>query len=52
MNLTFYEELYYGDTKNVLKNSSIDLGWVDLTKFDNNRKYRGNLYSPHTKKVI
>lgn len=52
MNLSFYEELYYGDTKNTLKNSGIDLDWVDLTKFDNSRKYRGNLYSPHTKKVI
>lgn len=52
MNLTSYEELYYGDTKSVLKNSSIDLDWVDLTKFDNNRKYRGNLYSPYTKKII
>lgn len=52
MNLSFYEELYYGDTKNTLKNSGIDLDWVDLTKFDNSRKYRGNLYSPHTKKFI
>ena len=52
MNLTSYEELYYGDTKSVLKNSSIDLDWVDLTKFDNNRKYRGNLYIPYTKKII
>lgn len=52
MNLTSYEELYYGDTKSVLKNSSIDLDWVDLNKFDNNRKYRGNLYSPYTKKII
>lgn len=52
MNLNFYEELYYGDTKNTLKNNSIDLDWVDLTKFDNNRKYRGNLYIPYTKKII
>ena len=51
MNLTFYEELYYGDTKNTLKNSSIDLDWVDLTKFDNSRKYRGINDTSRSKQV-
>ena len=50
--LNFYEEIYYGDTKNILKNSGIDLNWIDLTKLDTNRKYRGNLYSPYIKKII
>ena len=52
IDLNFYEEIYYGDTKNVLKNSGIDLNWVDLTKLNSNRKYRGNLYRPYIKKII
>lgn len=52
INLIFYEDVYYGDTENTLKNNGIDLNWIDLTKLDTSRKYKGNLYSPYTKKII